>query len=1002
MLSAFKTISICVVAILSLAIAAAADDANKRTLFETKIVSIFEKHCLSCHNDKDAKGGLSLQNSKSAFKGGDSGAAIVAGQPDKSLLLENVSGDEPEMPQDAQPLSAAEVAVIRTWIQNDAVWPEDIKLVDRSLASLEWWSLKPLNRPAVPAINEQRNANDPQTPIDAFIEAKLAEEHLAPSPLADRRTLIRRAYFDLLGLPPKPDEVDAFIADSSPAAFERLVDRLLDDPRYGERWARHWLDVVHYGDTHGYDKDKLRPNAWPYRDYVIRSLNADKPYAQFVQEQLAGDVLYPHTTDGIVALGFISAGPWDFIGHAEVPESKIDGRVARHLDRDDMVSTTMNAFCSMTVQCAQCHNHKFDPATQEDYYSLQAVFAALDRADKPYDADPETAKQRVLLASQKTSLENQLAALNAEVLKLAGPALADLEKQIADLESQSQHQPKQEFGYHSNIEARQEVAKWVQVDLGSPQKLAHLVIVGCNDDFNGIGKGFGFPARFKIEGSNDAEFKKEVVLIADQTEADYANPGVQPQSFKTDPQPLQYVRVTATKLAPRANDYIFALAELIALDADGKNLAFGKPVTSLDSIEAPVRWQRKNLVDGYYFDVGKTDSLPKLAKLQEERRQMIERVTSDELKTKLAETRKQLADTLQNISQLPPQQMVYAGTVHNGSGAFMGTGSTGGKPREVHILLRGNIQSPDKVVGPGTVPIIPGLNSRFDLPPDHIESDRRKALAAWITHPDNPLTWRSIVNRVWQYHFGRGLVDSPNDFGRMGELPTHPELLDWLAVEFRDGGGSIKHLHRLIMNSRVYQQASADRPEMAEIDSGNQFLWKMNRRRLEAEAIWDTVLTVSGKLRTDMGGPGYWSFVLEKPEHSPHYEYEKLDADDPKTHRRAIYRFIVRSAPDPFMECLDCADPSLLVDKRNQTVTANQALSMLNNKFTIGMAEHFAERAAAENKNAPEQVRFIFREALSRNPTEQELQKIVAYTQSHGLANTCRLVFNLNEFVFVD
>ncbi len=348
---------------------------------------------------------------------------------------------------------------------------------------------------------------------------------------------------------------------------------------------------------------------------------------------------------------------------------------------------------------------------------------------------------------------------------------------------------------------------------------------------------------------------------------------------------------------------------------------------------------------------------------------------------------------------MPPQSLVYAGTIHTGSGAFVGRGHVNGKPREVRLLHRGNITSPGKVSVPGTIPVIKNAPTKFELPENHAEGDRRVALANWIVRKDNPLVWRSIVNRVWQYHFGRGIVDSPNDFGRMGQLPTHPELLDWLAIEFRDGGGSLKDLHRMIVKSAAFQQSSADNLEMSKVDRSNRFLWRMNRRKIESEIVWDTVLYLSGKLRNEMGGPGFRNFVLEKPEHSPHYEYEKYDVDDVKTHRRSIYRFVVRSAPDPLMECLDCADPSLLVDKRNQTVTPLQALSMMNNQFVVRMSEHFADRFDAKD---PNRVAKAFHEAIGRAPSRWELEKLQQYAKQNGMANYCRLLFNLNEFLFVD
>ncbi len=518
-------------------------------------------------------------------------------------------------------------------------------------------------------------------------------------------------------------------------SYEAVVDRLLASPHYGERWARHWLDVVHYGETHGYDKDKPRPHAWPYRDYVIRAFNDDKPYGRFVQEQLAGDVLFPDTADGVEALGFLAAGPWDFIGHVELPETKIDGKVARHLDRDDMVSNTMSTFASLTVHCAQCHNHKFDPIAQEDYYSLHAVFAALDRADKKY--------------------------------------------------------------------------------------------------------------------------------------------------------------------------------------AGGSGL-------------------------------------------------------------------------------------VYAGTVHQGTGNFAGTGSSGGKPRPIHVLARGDVRKPGKEVSPGALTAHSLLPGRFELPPDHAEGERRAALARWLTDARNPLPWRSLVNRVWLYHFGRGLVDTPNDFGKMGQAPTHPELLDWLAAEFRDGGQSLKQLHRLIVTSAAYRQSSADHPAFAQRDAGNAYYWRQNRRRLEAEAVRDSVLAVSGKLDPRLGGPSFQDFVVEKPEHSPHYQYHLHDADDPRSHRRSVYRFVVRSQLQPFLTTMDCADPSLLVDKRNQTVTPLQALSLLNNQLMVVMAKHFAARVERMGAGLEQQVTAAFRLALGRPPNADELIGMVAYVRRHGLANGCRVILNLNEFVFMD
>jgi mono/diheme cytochrome c family protein len=715
---------------LNWSVPAAADPVD----FRKDIQPIFQARCISCHGPETQKHGLRLDIRAAALEGGESGPVIVAGQSTASSLLRRVVSERPgeRMPPQGKRLTPGQVALLRAWIDQGAPWPEEAPPARASLKP-PGWSLQPLRRPLVPVLGTNE-VNWARNPIDAFIRARQRPLGLAPSPEADRLTLLRRLYFDLLGLPPSPAEVQAFLQNHDPLAYEQLVERLLASPRYGERWGRHWLDIVHYGDTHGYDKDKLRPNAWPYRDYVIRALNEDRPYERFVAEQVAGDVLYPGTAAGIVALGFLAAGPWDYVGQAELREGTLDKKITRTLDRDDMVATTLNTFCSLTVQCARCHDHKFDPITQEDYYSLQAVFAGVDRADRPYTAQ-------------------------------AGPS----------------------------------------------------------------------------------------------------KPG-----------------------------------------------------------------------------------------------------------------------------------LVYAAASHfQPFGTFTPTEA---KARPIYLLRRGSETSPIREVGPGTVSCLPGLRCRF---PAGAEGERRADLARWLIDRQNPLTWRSIVNRVWHYHFGRGIVDTPNDFGRMGGVPSHPELLDWLAVEIRDGGQSLKRLHRLIVTSATYRQASATCEPFARIDSGNQYLWRMNRQRLDAEEFRDAVLVASGKLSPQMYGPGFRPFGFQD-DHSPRYRYEDYDPDDPASHRRSIYRFIVRSVPDPFLESLDCADPSQLVPRRNETLTALQALTLLNDKFMVRMAEHFAGRVASQGPGLSVQLSAAYRLALGRNPRAEEIELLTSFAQQHGLANACRLLLNTSEFSFID
>lgn len=978
--------------------------ATRAVDFVKDIQPIFDQACIKCHGPEKQKSGYRVDVKANALSGGENHAPnIIAGKSADSPLIHFVAGLDAEMqmpPKDAA-LSGEQIGLLRKWIDDGAVWPQsaNAKIVDKS----DWWSLKPPVKPAVPVMAKgNRNA------VDAFLSAKLAEKNLVMSPEANARTLCRRIYFDLTGLPPSFEEMEAFAKEcADPAtgstAYERLVDKLLASPRYGERWARHWLDVVHFGETHGYDKDQPRPNAWPYRDYVIKAFNEDKPYTRFVEEQLAGDVLFPGTADGITALGFISAGPWDFIGHAEVGEDKIDGKIARHLDRDDMSANTINTFCSMTVHCAQCHDHKFDPISAEDYYSLQSVFAALDRSNRPYDEDPAVSKKRSQLQSKKQLLKARVDELNNKALSLAREELTSLDKKMAEVAKPSARQTQ---GWHANIENQSNVAKWVQVDLGSPAMLSQVVLHPCSDNFNQIGDGFGFPPRFKVEISNDAEFKNGVTTVADETTKDFANPGIKPVAYGVGGS-ARFVRVTATSLASRKGDFIFSLAELDVMDSGGKNLAAGSPVTSLDTIEAPGAWSRNYLTDQLYPGADPnlaTASKIDKTKLQQARKLIVEAVLGGNDARELTAAEKEFGEIEADIKSLPPAKLVYAGTIHTGSAPFAGTGANGGKPRMVTVLSRGDVRKPGREALPGAISGIRSLPSRFELPSNAGEGERRAALAHWITDAKHPLTWRTMVNRVWQYHFGRGIVDTPNDFGHMGGLPTHPELLDWLAVSFRDDmKGSVKQLHKLIVTSSAYrQQSDVVNETAAQFDSGNTLLWRQNRRKLEAEAIRDSVLMAAGKLDLKMGGPSFQDFVITHPEHSPHYEYQLSDPENPAIHRRSIYRFLVRSQQQPWMASLDCADPSMLVEKRNQTITPLQALAQLNNQLMVVMAKHFAERAKGVAPDLGAEIAAATRIALQREATAEELKELTDYAAKFGLAATCRVLLNLNEFVFVD
>ena len=978
-----------IAAIMTVAIACTMVRAQERSPdFVRDVAPLLQRRCLSCHSGAEPKGEFSLQTAEAALSGG----YIEPGEASESHLVELITpvAGKAEMPKDADPLTSDEIAVIRKWIDEGAKWPQGLTLQEPRVDDFDWWSYRPPVRPPVPEIDHRWA----KSAIDKFILDKLNKKGLTPSEPADRRTLIRRVTYDLIGLPPTHEEVDRFVHDTGPQAYEKLVDRLLRSKHYGERWARHWLDVVKYADTHGYDKDKLRGNAWPYRDYVIRSFNEDKPYSRFVQEQIAGDVLFPGQPDGILGLGFIAAGPWDHIGHVEVPETKIDGKVARNLDRDDMVSNTLNAFCSVTIQCARCHNHKFDPITQEHYYGLQSLFAAVDRADRTYDLDPEVERQRTELDARLAELRKQEKESARELADLGGPRLAELKKQIAEFQAKTKVLKNPQFGYHTAIARQQDVEKWVQVDLGKGLEVSQIVLRPCHDDFGNIGAGFGFPVRFRVEVSLEGDWE----TVLDQTESNFPNPRLSPVEIASVDQTIRRIRVTATRLADRKGVFIMALAELQTLQADGTNVALGAKVTSGDSIEAPVRWARQNLTDGYWAQGGDPHLQQQLAAATKERDELMASINTPERNRRDDEIRKEIKETQDRLGKLPKGKMVFAAATN-----FKSRGNfkpTAGKPRMIHVLHRGNIQQPGEPAIPGVLPFDESDNFLLDAELD--EAQRRAALARWLTRKDHPLVWRSIVNRIWQYHFGRGIVETPNDFGRMGARPTHSELLDWLAVEFRDSGESMKSLHRLIVTSNAYQQSAQHDAANATIDVGSQYLWRANRRRLTAEEIRDSILSISGALDPKMGGPGFYLFELEKTAHSPHYEYHKFDPNDPASHRRSIYRFIVRSQPDPWMTTLDCADSSQSTPRRNETLTSLQALSLLNNTFNLEMARRFASRVEQEAGDLESQVQHAVQLVLQRPASETEQAELVAYALSHGLPNLCRMLFNLSEFVFLD
>lgn len=979
---------------LSIGVAAAfaADAATADAVpdFEAEVAPILEAHCLSCHDAHRAKGDLRLDERIHALE------AITPGNAADSSLIEQISGAKPEMPKKAAPLSAEAVRTLERWIAGGAPWPEGRVLKDNPRRNLDWWSLRPIV--AVAPAGEGH-------PVDAFLRVKWQERGLQPVGEAPPATLVRRITFDLTGLPPTPDAVAEFVKASAVdprAAWEKLVDQLLDSPAFGEKWGRFWLDLARYGETHGYDKDKPRLNAWPYRDYVIRAFNDDKPYDRFVQEQIAGDALFPGTADGVLGLGFLAAGPWDLIGHSEVGESKLDGRIAKHLDRDEMIAAVCNVFTSTTVQCAQCHHHKFDPVKMEDYYRLHAVFAAVDRADRVYAGlPPAQEKERNTLLARSSELKREQARLDQEVTRALSARTSAMDRRIAELKQKHGSPLRPQYGWHSQISQQQNSIKWVQLDLGAPKTADQIRIIPAFDLYAGIGAGFGFPVRYKVESADDPEFRMGVRMLRDATAADQPNPKKREITIDVGGAPVRYVRITATRLAPRKEDFIFALGEVEVIGGEAQgNLALHAAVTALDSIEQGPRWGRANLTDGiYHRELSDPAALAELGKLEDERAVIEAEIRTPEITQQLATVIAGLAEIQKQLAKIPKGEMVYAAsTSFTAQGAFH---ATNGKARPIHLLDRGDLRNAREPMMPGMAPLWPGAAGEFPLSPDADESARRAALALAISSPENPLLWRSITNRLWQWTFGKPLVGTPNDFGRMGLAPTHPELLEYLAARLRDDPRhSLKGIIRLLMTSAAYRRASTHDDANALLDSNNTYLWRANRRRLTGEEIRDAVLVVAGKLQlAPRGGASFQDFVIEKPAHSPHYEYHLHDPDAPASHRRSIYRFVVRSQPQPFLTALDCADPSLSVAAREESTTALQALAQWNNRLVETMARHFATRIDGAKEDP---ITFACMLALGRTPSPEEHATLLAHHRAHGSASLARVIFNLNAFIYVD
>ena len=871
-----------------LGLAATAGAQNEPINFTDHIRPIMERACWNCHGGAAQLSDLDLSSREGALEGGTKGPAIVPGRAEDSRLFRMVAGlDQPFMPMSGDALSDAELAAVRTWIDDGAHWDTgEVTAAADALAALEndelppgardYWAFRHPQQAPVPASREFDH------PVDRFLEASRKDAGLTAAPRADRLTLLRRAYLDLIGLPPTPEQVEEFLADTERGAWERLIDKLLDSPHYGERWGRHWLDVARYADTDGFEQDYVRLNMWRYRDYVIDAFNDDKPYNQFLREQIAGDELDYVTDETRIATGFLRSGPRVNFREKDNPER-------RHDYLDDMLATVGRGVLGMTVHCARCHDHKFDPILQKDYYSMQASIYGYVEIDYPLldrdEADAYFAAMR--------DVDDRQQPLRDEVDAIETPYREELRAQMI------------RERFPANVQA---AAFKPEAERTPGEQLLATQVLTIN------------PPRAQVAAALTPEDKARVDELSAKIAA---------LEEQRPPTPAMAHIVTD-------GDYRFA--------PDGP----GDQVIGCPECRTPPE------VDGTY--------------LYEE-----------------------------------------------GGPAY--------KAPPNYFLIRGDPFSPGSPMSPGFLTAATYGDPPTEIPrADGRTSGRRLALAEWIASRDNPLTARVMANRIWHHHFGRGIVRTLDNLGRMGDAPSHPELLDWLAVEFMDRGWSIKEMHRLLMTSEAYRMASSFPHEAsADADPENNLLWHYRGQRLEAEILRDAIMTVSGGIDLRVGGPaifphipsdilfqsdgkGFWcgSPPPGRRITAPSTGIWCEEPDRPEVWRRSVYVFRRRSLGFPFFDTFDLPDQNQTAAARNVSTVSTQALTLMNNPFVLNQAELFAERLEREAPgDLDAQIDLAYLIALTRKPTDMEREVARGLAMEQSLVDFTHVMMNLNEFLYL-
>jgi mono/diheme cytochrome c family protein len=1022
-----------------------ADHAEKmargRDLFSKQVRPTFLQQCVNCHGGQKTKGDLDLTTREGLLKGGNSGEpAVVPGKAKSSRLYRLVAHlEEPHMPSKMPKLADEQVNAIAAWIDLGA--PYDKPLIDKAESGgkkplvvtdedRRFWSFVPLTRPALPKV---KDGSWCRTPIDHFILAKLEEKGITPNRPAERRKLIRRAYFDLIGLPPPAEEVEAFVNNTAPDAYEKLIDRLLDNPHHGECWARHWLDIARFAESHGFEHDYDRPTAYHYRDFVIRAFNQDLPYDTFVKWQLAGDELAPDDPLALMATGFLAAG----VHSTQITKNQVEKE--RYDELDDMLRTTGTAMLGMTIGCARCHDHKYDPIPTRDYYRMLSTFTTTVRSEMEVNLDPEGYRQA------KAKFDAEHAKAMEPLLRYEKEELPKrLDEWLAKRGRRDQPGGPLPGGSPRWLVLEPVVSKGQGGTTFTPQPDGSLLAGGASPDQ----EVYTFVAHTHLKGITAVRLE----ALADKSLVKGGPGRAANGNFA-----LSDFRVTAAPLTPnpspprgegsipvklvnaRATFEQPGLPVKAAIDNDKTSAwavdpQFGKDHAAVFETAADVGFDGGTVLTftlEFKNNVKHSIGRPRLAistaprpaaldgeRLPEKVASILALVDSDAKHTLTDEQRGVL---LHWYRTLDPQWQQLARRASEGTPPRPPTAkvlvSSEGVPavrlhtqggdflEHTHFLKRGDPNQKGDIATQGFLQVLmrdPEQEKRWQSPPPAgwRTSYRRRALAEWITDVEygaGHLLARVIVNRLWQHHLGRGIVGTPSDFGFQGERPMHPELLDWLASELVGSGWRLKHIHKLIMTSAVYMETSAYDKQRAALDPENRLCWRHVPRRLEAEIIRDNLLAVSGLLDERQFGPG------------------TLDENHK---RRSIYFTVKRSKLIPTMVLFDGPDALQGMERRPTTTIAPQALLLMNNPLVRNCADHFARRiGSAAAKGVPEAVRAGYAIALGRGPSEQELSESVRFVQEQtaayqkdgkadarqlALGDFCQVLLSVNEFMYID